>query len=177
MTDKPAQDQNVWLVPGEIWKRDGRLFRVNPTDPGAAPHELVSNVAYGTDVFLIGMFAFFAGIILASIFWSITSFQSYSKPVEFTAEEKIGTRIQPTFPMTFSVSIVPMEYIKKTAPGADAFTYVGTRDAECRIYIPAGRGIVFTSLEKSAAWQNRYDGDVLAHEILHCLRGHWHNDK
>lgn len=100
--------------------------------------------------------------------------------VVLTDEERLSpVLLARTFPTTFLVRIKSIEEIKslrgEATANADALTFV-TRDL-CEIWLPSDQGIVFSPGKKAAHWVRGEDGDVFAHELLHCLRGAWHEDK
>lgn len=54
-----------------------------------------------------------------------------------------------------------------------AYTYIYRNP--CEIVIPAGWWIDYVAPTAEARWRDTHSGDILAHEILHCLRGDWHS--
>lgn len=58
-------------------------------------------------------------------------------------------------------------------PGAQGFTLNDNK--HCDIYLPAADyTITATPAYGSAQWRDNTSGEILAHEMLHCLHGSWH---
>lgn len=96
-----------------------------------------------------------------------------NNPVEFSESEKAAAYLsQETSPVVMTLRILPRDEYRARHPGTDAIAY--THRAPCQIEIPAGWKILAQPKTGTAVWARSYDGDVLAHEILHCLRGGWH---
>jgi hypothetical protein len=99
-----------------------------------------------------------------------------NRPQELTAEERTARFLrQETFPAIMTIKIVDAETFKRNNPNALAVSF--TTRSPCEIDIPAGWEIVFSPQltgSNAAMWEDHRSGDIIAHEILHCLRGSWH---
>src|SRR5258705_6815119 len=119
MTTTDAQtSEATWVVPNELWRVGERFFRVNKDKPGTGDELVLRNNLPPS--FLVLFLGIVAGIMFTSGIWVVALTWDYSPPVELTAEDRVGTRVQVTFPMTFSVSMVPPEEIRRRIPNAYA---------------------------------------------------------
>lgn len=119
------------------------------------------------------------GILLTLLFFMVVflwhSETAYPPAIELTSNERQQLRLeQPTFPKTITLRILSAEEIERRNSKAYALAVINARP--CEIWIPSGQIIVANPHAKMAFWKNSYHGDVLAHEILHCLRGGWHDE-
>jgi len=85
--------------------------------------------------------------------------------------------MQKTFPTTILIRIKPVAEI--AAADKEAYAIAFPYRQPCEIWIPEGQKIIFYpkrgSNWNSARWDDSEVGDALAHELLHCLRGRWHD--
>ena len=89
-------------------------------------------------------------------------------------ERKTDFVVQATVPTTITLRFVSREqFDRERPPDAAGFSVISA--ARCTITFPAGAGIIAVPSQRQARWLDRWDGDALAHEILHCLRGAWHD--
>ena len=102
-------------------------------------------------------------------------------PTPFTEEELTHQFVrQKTWPMTMTLHIVgekEWEAIRRS-PEVIGFSTWYDGIGKCQIFIPEGAEIIALPQGNAghgdAMWRFSADGDLLAHEILHCLRGNWH---
>lgn len=98
-------------------------------------------------------------------------------PLELTSEERApGPRRQRTFQTEMRLRIASQEELELTSPVKEVIALSIIRRNPCEIMIPEGWTIEYDSSTGRARWTDRGQEDVLAHEILHCLRGAWHDD-
>lgn len=104
---------------------------------------------------------------------------SGSAPVELTAaERKEAVLIQQTVPMEIRLRVLSAADWERLGTGMK-YPLLGYSDIDrhpCEIYIPAGWEFAFVPAAGVAIWADPHNSDVLAHEILHCIRGKWHPD-
>lgn len=162
-------EPDVWLD-HKVWRR-GELYYENGGDgrgyllvrrQGTIPIQTALSFIWVTFMFCL-LFAAIVGEI--------------SKPSPYKVEYSESERAQPalvdkTFSAQMTLHIVSPEEITKRNASAYALSY--TERQPCEIFIPTGQGIWVRPAKKEAGWVNPIEGDVLAHEILHCLRGGWH---
>lgn len=98
-------------------------------------------------------------------------------PEEFTAREKQAAVLtQPLWPLTMTLRVVSPEQFKRESP-FPALAFSKPNYDPCEITIPDTWSIVVSPSNPypgSAHWKDPIDGDILAHEVLHCYRGFWH---
>lgn len=80
--------------------------------------------------------------------------------------------IDETVPTEIQLNIIPKKEIEK-ARGKDVFAYA-SYNKPCKIYMPAGMKIKVHPLIKQAEWISEWEANSFAHEIIHCIRGKWH---
>lgn len=95
-------------------------------------------------------------------------------PNELTDEQKhsFGVWRQATSPMEIRLQIIPRAEYDRDNPDSGAHTFLYRWP--CQIVMPDGMEIEYTAPLAQAHWRYASDGDILAHEILHCIRGGWH---
>lgn len=72
------------------------------------------------------------------------------------------------------VSVRPADEISARVPGAYAYqTY--DADGGCLLVLPPTR-VSYDSARGYAHFTGIYEGDTVAHELLHCALGYWHGD-
>lgn len=99
--------------------------------------------------------------------------ESFDPFTPFQLENSI--LVQTTWPAEIKLRIVDKSEIERLRPNAYAFSYTyAAADHACEIFIPDKMPIRFWPAQSRAEWVDKFDGDTLAHEILHCLRGSWH---
>lgn len=86
--------------------------------------------------------------------------------------ESVGLLVQSIWPMQMRIEVVPKSEIEKRGKNVLAFSQPTLNP--CAIYIPDTWKIVFNSKSGTASWYEPSNGDILAHEMLHCYRGFWH---
>lgn len=126
-----------------------------------------------------------AALLVALVLAALTSITAIelansgrSDPAPYS-EDQLGV---PSFrdalrPMTITLRIVSQRMFEAKRPTEKtlAFTITNIPGSRCEITIPVTMGeIVVYPAERVARWVGREAGDVLAHEILHCMRGGWH---
>lgn len=91
-----------------------------------------------------------------------------------TADQKKGELFFSVVPpIDIQLRFMPPDQIRDRSPGTYAFTY--QLRTPCQIIMPSGIEIAgMTAHWPYASFVNPLEGDVLAHEILHCLHGTWH---
>lgn len=95
-------------------------------------------------------------------------------PVPLSAMELAGPMlIQETWPIAISLRIVDRATFDAQTDDERVVAFTRFK-SPCEIIMPAGWPIAAWPRIGLARWVNRDDGDTLAHEILHCLRGTWH---
>lgn len=95
-------------------------------------------------------------------------------PDKLTKEEKeVDFVLQKTFPIKMRLEIIAADQYNKDYPDTNAVSYPTI--SPCRILIPNNWEIEAVPSMKYAQWTNISNGNILAHEILHCLRGSWHS--
>ena len=100
--------------------------------------------------------------------------KGYVAPKELSDSERSQAVLyQETTPTVMTLRIVTKEEFYTTrAP--NVWAVAQTYKVPCQIIVQAGAMIVAHPADAEAHWADRDDGDTLAHEILHCLRGGWH---
>ncbi len=134
---------------------------------------------------LLGLDLMLLGGLLVWGLWEWTSPRS-THPVELTPQER--ARVFGNFQMTpqsFLIHVVPRAEFEarllRTGYEASMIKEVGafalTYGKLCTIYLPEGFGIEYMArgAGNNARWRRVDDGDTVAHEILHCYKGSWHD--
>lgn len=93
-------------------------------------------------------------------------------PLTNTERHDVPFIVQPTEPLVMRLEIMEAGKFKKENPGDAAIAY--PHASPCTIVIPSGWMIEAVPEMSFAQWQDDDNGNTLAHEILHCLRGSWH---
>ena len=95
-------------------------------------------------------------------------------PYTMTASEQAAESLSaPIPPLDILVRIIPKEQLAITCNDLSALACQQGNDP-CIVYFPAEQIVDFQPKEQNAYWQNRHNGDMLAHEFLHCIYGNWH---
>lgn len=95
-----------------------------------------------------------------------------NNPTEFKSEELVGETYVLTKPLEMKLRIAPWAEYKKDHSNMAAYSRPFA--APCEIIMPEGWWIKVNFSNYEATWLTKDDGDTLAHEILHCLKGRWH---
>lgn len=95
-----------------------------------------------------------------------------NNPTEFKSEELVGETYVLTKPLEMKLKILPLAEYMKNHSRAAAYSHPFT--APCEIIMPEGWWIKVNFSDYQATWLIKDNGDTLAHEILHCLKGRWH---
>ena len=103
----------------------------------------------------------------------------YVAPVELSDTERHTLYLEEmTTPRTIKLRIADEAEFKDNLGSAlrshNVAAYAQFGNDECKITIPSGWKIKFNPRSGGARWVNDDNGNILAHEILHCLRGRWH---
>ncbi len=121
--------------------------------------------------------AFFIGVEMAAAmkpgtaFGSVASAQRELTPDElkedfvYTRLERMDIELRIASPEDFALGAKSKLLVR-------AFAYDKLRP--CRVVIPVGWEVWALPSQGRAGWVNEHDGDTVAHELLHCLRGNWH---
>lgn len=107
-------------------------------------------------------------------------------PVALSAQEQESKEeiVQPLIPMQIKFTFLTDEEFQDAAgrpPYSAAFTRIGSINRKCEIFMPVSIGTIsfipggiysphFRDRFNDPDWVNM----VIAHEILHCIRGFWH---
>jgi len=123
------------------------------------------------------------GVISSSAVWATVLFAIYTgprevAPIEISEAERTAPYIQqPTVPMNVDLRILsPGQFdTEKISPNTTAWTNTFSDGSHrCQITLRAGAMIDANPSTRLAFWHDRSDGDEIAHELLHCIRGSWH---
>jgi hypothetical protein len=123
----------------------------------------------------LGLLIFSAGLIGFTIGRSVYDPDFGQKwPLELSKTERSDAPylVQPTEPIAVRLIVMEAGKFRKENPGAAAIAYPYA--TPCTIVIPSGWMIWAIPDDGYAKWAHSDDGDTLAHEMLHCLRGKWH---
>lgn len=185
MTDIAASETppvSTWVVADKLWENSGRYYRVVATNPdGMYRGELLVPWSEARPTGLI--------LMISALSAALGTFLGVAIAIEASSQTRFGADAPSAVPYTQAQLSAPYlrdetratkielvieapEKIRAVSPHAYAYAYPTTRP--CRIVIPTGMQIDAAPSQAEAQWTNRSDGDVLAHEILHCLRGKWH---
>jgi len=91
--------------------------------------------------------------------------------------------VQPLIPMNINLKILSDDEFDrvKAEKWTGAFTVVGDKHRKCEITVPVSMGNILFNPSKghSPRFEDKYSekewgGEVLTHEILHCIIGYWH---
>lgn len=101
-----------------------------------------------------------------------------SAAVELTpAERESGLLLVSTVPIEIRLRILPRQAFTRdpvAVAGYKTLAFSVSSRTPCEIAIPEGWEIMVWPSKGKAEWLSPSDGDTLAHEIAHCLRGRWH---
>lgn len=130
---------------------------------------------------LLGMCAGFGmcAALYALVDSSTPRFGDRAAPVVRLTDGELASVIsQLTTPTEIELVIASPERFASDYDGHSSVSslvaYAYPNRTPCRIVVHAGQSIVASPEHSWAAWADPRDGDTLAHEILHCLRGSWH---
>jgi hypothetical protein len=152
-----GRDHDLYLI------KDGKIEMLTPAGRGPP---LASWTLLG---FAAGILV--AGAVIASAVSDFGGAQSRTVH-EFADQTSAQIYTATTVPVDIELRIMDHVEYEAAHPGTLAVSY--PHRSTCRIVIPAGWSITFRPASKAAVWDNSYNGAILAHEILHCLRGSWH---
>lgn len=100
---------------------------------------------------------------------------SVAKPPEITADERaFGILYQETKPMDVVVHILSYEAFSQRRSSPLVVGFAHPYKSPCEIFIPEGWMLKADLKSQRVRWSHEDQDDTLAHELLHCLRGSWH---
>lgn len=103
----------------------------------------------------------------------------FNEPVPLSNAEKSGWHNQRLTPMEIRLVIRSAENFKADARAiakGNIEAYALPYDSPCSIFIPDDWVIQFNAAHARSGNFTRADNsNTLAHEILHCIRGQWHD--
>ncbi len=96
-------------------------------------------------------------------------------PKELSDQERVQPFIrQATEPQTIVLRIIDPQQFKSEIGDPRTAAFSKSYREPCEITIPAGWIIVAIPSRGIAFWADDRNAVILAHEILHCIRGSWH---
>lgn len=110
------------------------------------------------------------GFAIGGAWWSV--WLTSPTPIELSLEQREDKNFrleQRTIPMTVRLEI---EDEQGFDPGVIAYTMPYKRP--CEIHLRAGMVIDSKPRHWWADFRDPQSGEIIAHELLHCLRGTWH---
>jgi hypothetical protein len=123
-----------------------------------------------------------SGIAIGIIFGAVlspsgdfTTGQS-TYPLTLTSTQLSSYALQTftTQPLDVQLRIASDPVFKSEAIAKDTDAYTFIQAHPCRIVIPAGWKIEYIPMAQYAYWERPFNGDTIAHELLHCYLGNWH---
>lgn len=167
-----ATSQPVWIDESrKIFANGEKLYVVRD-------ERSVRLVEERVPIFLVIWFSFWCGVVLMAAIAGGVTFATRPdvfEPVELSAAERAAPALIQTLPpTTITLQILPREefYRRASEPTVLGFAQPGL--SPCTISIPEGWEVQFSPGARYARWRNDNNGNTLAHEMLHCVRGHWH---
>lgn len=96
-------------------------------------------------------------------------------PPELSEEERGSSLIvQRMTPMEIRLRVLARSDFDKERPSENTVAFSYLHKNPCEIVLPEGYEIAAEPKTGTAIFASRIDASVLAHEILHCVRGAWH---
>lgn len=177
-TQSAAPIESVWLDVGRgIFANGERIFR---TRDGIAvelvPRRCNPLAAYLMGIVAGGAITFASALGLADKMHPRDFGAAGFSITELTEAERAQPIHQAVPPIDIELRVLPIAEFMRERPTSGTVAFAYTRRRPCRIVIPEGWRIWALSERKIAFWDDRDSGNVLAHEILHCIRGSWHED-
>ncbi len=126
-------------------------------------------------LFCIAGASVLVGFVLAAMLFDTSS--GLRAPEELTAQEKSVYQLtQKLWPLQMRLRVISKSQFEHEEPFPTLAFSKPTIDP-CEITIPDSWSITFNPSNPypgGARWTDPGNGSILAHEILHCYRGHWH---
>lgn len=136
---------------------------------------------------LLFLFVGFAGFVYGSVYkYSYKQLSNATAPLHLSNEILLSNAEfhKKIYPQDIVLHILPLDVFRKQAKDPNILAFARIDVKPCEISIPDTWTISFVPTKAKAHWDfdtndrlyNSHMGDTLAHEILHCQWGDWHQE-
>lgn len=164
---------STWVIENKVWINEDRIYKSNENGTSTLLVPYTSMMPFPVAIiFLIA--SLLIGTLLGAMVVDLNSFGSNAiSPTPYTATQLSQHAIvDKTVATEIKLIVASKETIHSLDSSAFALAY---SSKPCTIYIPTNMQIIVYPSMKKAEWVDQWEGNVIAHEIMHCIRGRWHS--